>query len=190
MNEGQERQPGAQEESRFADAVKEIEDMVRVDQEMRKNSIDDEAAWDDTIDLRNTEAMKRIIAAIGWPTISKVGEIVSHSAWLLVQHSDHDPEFQKYCLELMKQAPEGDVNRKNIAYLEDRIRVNTGQGQLYGTQFFETRDENGIATRYEPKPIEDPEHLDERRADMGLEPHAEYAKQLTARYFPHLLKQE
>jgi hypothetical protein len=40
--------------------------------------------------------------------------------------------------------------------------------QLYGTQF--TMMDGQVA----PQPIEDPGHLDERRAAVGLEPFAEY----------------
>ena len=40
--------------------------------------------------------------------------------------------------------------------------------QLYGTQFVYDEDE------LKPHPIEDPEHLDQRRAAVGLGPFAEY----------------
>ena len=88
----------------------------------------------------------------------------------------------------MKQATEGDVSKIDIAYLEDRVRVNTGRGQIYGTQFRETRNEEGIVVAYEPKPIEDIEHLDDRRISVGLEPFEEYKKHFTQKYFPHLLE--
>ncbi len=172
-------------EPRFPQVAEEIEKMKAIDQEMRKNLNDTE--WDDEIDRRNTESMKRIVEQIGWPTVSKVGKETSTSAWLLVQHADHDPEFQQQCLTLMQQEPEGEVSLRDIAYLEDRVRVNTNRGQMYGTQFHETRDDSGKVVRYEPQPIEDPEHLNERRVRMGLEPHEEYIRSLTEKYFPHLL---
>lgn len=52
----------------------------------------------------------------------------------------------------------------------------------------EIADDYGNVIEYEPRPIEDPENLDERRAKMGLEPHEEYRKHLTEKYFSHLLK--
>jgi len=48
------------------------------------------------------------------------------------------------------------------------VRVNAWQPQLYGTQFTVTDGEFG------PRPIEDPQGLDERRAEAGLEPFADY----------------
>ena len=184
------KQPHESTGPKFPQIAEEIEKMVAVDQEMREKSLDDDFVWDEEVDRKNTEAMKRIISEIGWPTVSKVGKETSESAWLLVQHSDHDPEFQQRCLDLMKAESKDEVSPVNIAYLEDRVRVNTTRGQLYGTQFHETRDTEGNVVSYGPQPIEDPEHLDERRTTMGLGPHAEYTEHLTQKYYPHLLKKE
>ena len=44
------------------------------------------------------------------------------------------------------------------------VRVNAGQPQLYGTQFTVTDRELG------PRPVADPQPLDEHRAEAGLKP--------------------
>ncbi len=167
----------------YEDHKREIQEMFVADQQMRRRSIEKggviEIEEDDTLDFRNTERMKQIIHDIGWPTISKVGAEISNDAWLLVQHADHDVTFQKKCLDLMKQQSEGEVSKRNIAYLEDRIRVNEGQPQLYGTQF---RNEEG--TPYGPCPIEDPEHVNDRRKEMGMELLEEYTKIMLEKYKP------
>ena len=62
----------------------------------------------------------------------------------------------------------GEASVTDLAYLEDRVRVNAGQSQLYGTQF--TRDQQGLR----PWTIDDPENLDQRRASVGLGPFAGY----------------
>lgn len=192
MNQGPEKisKNSLEKPPQFPKVANEIQRMITVDQEMREKSLDADSDWDEEVDIKNTEVMKRIVREIGWPTISKVGKESSESAWLLVQHSDHDPDFQQQCLDLMKAEADGEVSQVDIAYLEDRVRVNTNRGQIYGTQFHETRDAEGNILKYEPQPIEEPEHLDERRANLGLEPHAEYTGQLTQKYFPHLLKRE
>ena len=69
---------------------------------------------------------------------------------------------------LRSAAAQGQASRAHLAYLEDRVRVNADQPQLYGTQFTVTDGELG------PSPIEDRERLDERRAEAGLEPFADY----------------
>jgi hypothetical protein len=48
------------------------------------------------------------------------------------------------------------------------VRVHAGQAQLYGTEFTVTGGE------FVPFPIEDPQRLDQRRAEAGLEPFAAY----------------
>ena len=112
--------------------------------------------------------MKKVIESIGWPSISKVGAKASFCGWLLVQHSAHDLSFQKQCLSLMNQLPEGDIDKANIAYLTDRILVKDAKPQIYGTQFYE---ENGSL---QPRQILDIANLDLRRQEMGLEPFVEY----------------
>ena len=136
--------------------------MTEVDQAMRTRTETEKNYWDESVDVRNTERMKEIIAEIGFPTISKVGKESSHNAWLLVQHADHDVKFQLSCLGLMKEFPAYEISRVDIAYLEDRTRVNQHQGQLYGTQF------DQIDGKHIPEPIEDEENVDRRRLEMGM----------------------
>ena len=151
------------------DAFKAIADeiikMSEVDQQMRKSE-----KWDSSIDVANTQRIKEIVEQIGWPTRSKVGGHASEMAWLLVQHADHDRAFQLMCLDLMKAQSAGEVSPGNFAYLEDRVRVGEGRPQFYGTQFY--GDEAG---NFGPRPIEDPDHVDERRQAVGLQPLSDYA---------------
>ena len=76
----------------------------------------------------------------------------------------------------MKALLPDDVSATDVAYLEDRVRVREGRPQLYGTQF--SRQADGTMDH---GPVEDPEHLDERRAAAGMQPIAEYRKGFTAR---------
>lgn len=145
----------------FPEIISEIEAMTAIDQDMRKRS-QAEDYWDESVDAKHTARMKEIVTQIGWPTVSKVGQDSSHHAWLLVQHADHDVEFQTQCLTLMKQEKPNEVNSRDIAMLEDRIRVNNNQPQIYGTQF---RDVDG---KHRPLPIEDEVNINERRKQMGL----------------------
>ena len=125
----------------------------------------------------NTERMKEIIEEIGWPSISKLSPEGASNAWLLVQHADHDLEFQKKCLQLMKAEPEGEVAKRDIAYLEDRIATSEGRPQIYGTQFHKNSD-----GELEPLPISDPENVDQRCKEMGLETLGENQKRIQESY--------
>ena len=87
----------------------------------------------------------------------------------VAQHADDDPVRQRAFLDALRCAvDQGEASLTHLAYLEDRVRVNAGQPQLYGTQFTVTDGNFG------PRPIEDPQRLDERRAEAGLEPFADY----------------
>jgi hypothetical protein len=55
----------------------------------------------------------------------------------------------------------------DVATLEDRLRIQTGRKQLYGTQF--RVDDRGVIVL---APMEDSAHADLRREDAGLPPFA------------------
>lgn len=130
------------------------------------------------VDARHLQRMKEIVEQHGWPGKSLVGEDGSHAAWLLVQHATQDPEFMNRCRDLMDRAVKhGEASAKDYAYLVDRVRLQRGKMQLYGTQFIQ--DSNG---RLILQPLKDPEQVDERRRKMGMEPLAEYEAQLRQFY--------
>lgn len=142
--------------------------MAREDQDMRNRAMLDRTLWDSELDKKHTEKLKRIIAQHGWPTISMVGAEASNDAWLIAQHSDHDLDFQKECLRLLKLVPSGEITLNNIAYLEDRLLVAEHKPQLYGTQF------QGTGADLRPQPIGDESHVNQRRKKMGLGTLEEY----------------
>jgi hypothetical protein len=130
------------------------------------------------LDGRNLARLKQIVGQYGWPGKSLVGEDGANAAWLLVQQATQDPEFMRRCRDLMKHAVDrGEASARDYAYLEDRVRLQEGKGQLYGTQFIQ--DTKG---RLILQPLKDPEHVDERRRKMGLEPLAEYEAELRKFY--------
>ena len=119
------------------------------------------------IDRANSARMRQIITVHGWPGKSAVGEDGSYAAWLLVQHAPDD--LQEQALVLLEDAVRrGDASPANLAYLTDRVRVHRGEPQLYGTQYQYTPDAGLVLHE-----VADPERLDERRASVGLGPHAE-----------------
>jgi len=131
------------------------------------------------IDSANTEWLNDLVDARGWPGRSLVGEDGARAAWLLAQHADGRPDLQHKFLDLLRAAvAAGDAAGFDLAYLEDRVRGADGRPQLYGTQF------EGRGEDLAPRPIEDPDRLEERRAAVGLPPFAEYEAQIRARYGP------
>jgi hypothetical protein len=127
-------------------------------------------------DQERTERLAEILAEHGWPSYSLVGEEAEDAAWAIAQHSDHDPEFQRLALRYLRAAVEaGDASPGNLAYLTDRIAVGAGQPQEYGTQIGCGEDGPAPAT-----PIRDEASVDDRRAEVGLPPLADYYAELEA----------
>ena len=113
---------------------------------------------------RNNARMREIIGQYGWPGRSLVGEDGCEAAWLIVQHSVLEPDFQRQCLPLLEQAvAAGEARGWQLAYLTDRVLMYEGKGQIYGTQYLPT--EGGRSVVYK---IADAENVDERRRAVGL----------------------
>lgn len=120
----------------------------------------------------NFPTVKRILDKYGFPGYDLLGKEGSGNYFVLVQHSDFDVAFQQRALKLMKKQ----VDKKNApggsyAYLVDRVNLNTGKQQVYGTQV------NMSATGTTLKPCMDTLHLDKRRASVGLSPIRDYLDQ-------------
>lgn len=123
----------------------------------------------------NTSWLKAVLARIGWFDVSRHGANASRSAWLLLQHSDHDRAFQERMLAALEpRMRRGDMEPRSYAYLVDRVAFNSGRAQTYGTQ--------GRCVGpgdWQPFDTIDPQRLDERRLAVGLEPMAEYRTHFT-----------
>ncbi len=137
--------------------------MVKIDQKVRFKNNKDGKVWNRQIDIRNTKNLAKVIRSIGWPTRSKVGKRASHGAWLLAQHADLDRHFQHLCFLSMKSEKPPEVERRDVAHLEDRVRRGFGLRQTYGTEFTQ------IDGKHVPLPIEDSANVSRRRKTMGLD---------------------
>ncbi|PZV88432.1 hypothetical protein SAMN05443287_12315 [Micromonospora phaseoli] len=73
-------------------------------QTSRPDPGDDIWTWVREVDVDNTTWLTQIIDRHGWPRRNDVGKDVATAAWLLAQHADHDPDFQRHCLGLLEQA--------------------------------------------------------------------------------------
>ena len=132
------------------------------------------------MDASNTAWLKREIERSGFPKPAQVGAQGVSDAWLLVQHADGDPDFQASVLGMLEpRVLDGSIPASDYAMLVDRVRINQGKPQRYGTQFTSDPERSG---GMRPSPVEDELHLDERRAHMGLMPLRDYECALRATY--------
>lgn len=129
------------------------------------------------VDMENTTWLKDLVAREGWPTAAKVGAEAANSAFLILQHAVHDPAFQRMMLDTISQAyARGDVDGQSYALLYDRVTVQSGGKQRYGSQM---QIRNG---RIVFDPIEDSAKVDSLRASVGLPSLAEYRRVLDSVY--------
>lgn len=128
--------------------------------------------------VRGLQAAKSIYEKYGYPTRQLVGADATHHFFVLIQHADSDPQFQVAMLPVLdKQSKKGNVDRKDYAYLYDRVQRNTGGKQLYGTQLSYDKTGNLFDSNNRiifPADLADPQHVDERRKEIGLEPLEQY----------------
>ena len=95
------------------------------------------------------------------------------------QEARRDPAFQRRCLDLLTAAvAHGEAAVVEQAYLTDRVLLAEGKPQEYGTQAT-ARD-----GRFVPRDLRDPDHVDERRASVGLGSLAEYLAIMAGHYTP------
>lgn len=121
-----------------------------------------------SIDEENRTKLKELLNSYGFPTKRMVGNEAMHGIFIIIQHSDEDKIWQKSQLpNIEKAVRNGDMDGQSYAYLYDRIKINSGEKQLYGTQFAKVDFKNKIA---ELADTEDLDNLDKRRMEIGMMP--------------------
>jgi predicted RNA-binding Zn-ribbon protein involved in translation (DUF1610 family) len=131
------------------------------------------------IDADNTGWLTGIIDQSGWPGRSQVGDEAARAAWLLAQHADCRPAAQRRFWQCLQSAVARDeASPADLARLTDRVRLASGQKQIYGTQL------TARAGRYVATRLCKPSSVDARRAAVGLEPLAAQIESMPLRRAP------
>jgi rubrerythrin len=118
----------------------------------------------------NNEKILKLLDKNGWPTASNVTEYAAAGAALIINHTTYEIR-SKYFPMLEKAFKEGEAQPLRYAKMRDRLLVEEGKEQLFGTQW---KFEN---SKRLPHPIEEPEYVDKRRAEIGLDTLSVYLKE-------------
>jgi hypothetical protein len=119
-------------------------------------------------DAQHRDRLREIFAEYGFPNREMIGRRAMRGVFLIIQHADGDPDWQSEQLPAIERAVRnGDLDGQQFAYLYDRIQVNAGEPQRYGTQFIRVDAENRTL---ELATVAAPAYLDERRREIGLMP--------------------
>ncbi len=118
----------------------------------------------------NKDTLLELLDQYGWPTSSAVTEHAAAGVALIINHTTYEIR-SKYFPMLEKAFKNGEAQPLRYAKMKDRLLVEEGKEQLFGTQWkFE-------GSERVPHPIEDPEDVDKRRAEIGLGSLSEYLKE-------------
>ena len=149
--------------------AQELIDMTERDRLLQSGALSDDFAAQlahRRVTVDNGDRLAQILQSHGWPTVSSVGAEAARRAWLVAQHADRQLDLQREALTLMTQAVRaGEADPQQLAMLRDRVLVNEGRPQIYGTQIAGVVDGAPV-----PWPCEEPDQMDARRAEVGLDP--------------------
>lgn len=133
------------------------------------------------IDSINQIKISKILDNRGWLGKDVIGSKGNLTLFLILQHADNNINMQLKYLPLLKKAVlNGKANPEHFAMFEDRIRINQGKKQIYGTQIGKDKKTG----KYFVEPLEDPLNVDKRRKEVGLGNIADYVKQWGINWAP------
>jgi hypothetical protein len=121
----------------------------------------------DEKDGLNFKAVEAILAEHGWLGAKQVGSKASGTLFLVIQHADKEAR-RKYVPMMREAVKEKKVRADSLALMEDRIALESGEKQIYGSQL------SSVDGKMALRPTEDPDHLDDRRAAIGMSRIADY----------------
>ncbi len=120
-------------------------------------------------DSINLIKIKLLLDKYGWLGTDVIGEQGNSTLFLVIQHSDIATQ-EKYLPMMREAVKNGKAKGSALALLEDRVALGNRKKQIYGSQI--GRDNE--TKLYYVLPLEDPDNVDKRRAEVGLQPLADY----------------
>lgn len=140
-----------------------LDEVYESDQRIRKGDVPFKQFAKE--DHRNQELVISIIEKCGMPTLNDVSQQQMNAIWLGLQHTNKKYR-KKYFPQIEKAVKNGDLSKHQYALMKDRVLMDEGKPQLYGTQF----------KRGKLYKLESPDQVNERRKEMGMEPIENYLK--------------
>lgn len=137
-----------------------LDEAYRKDQEVRQQGGDMEL-----IDQQNQKVVVSLIEECGFPTTEQAGQHGYTAIFFVLQHSAGGI-IGRYYPPLAAAVERGEINKSTFALMQDRLLMNFGYKQVYGSQIMNDQ-------LYE---LQAPETVNERRAEVGLGPIEAYLK--------------
>lgn len=120
-------------------------------------------AWESmgAVDKALLDELLTMVPPEGWFKKSVYGERAASAAFLIIQHSDLE-NWRRFVPVLEPLVAQGEVDGQSYGLMYDRLAINEGRPQRYGTQM---TCKDG---RWVVDDLEDPERVDERRKAMNF----------------------
>ena len=123
-------------------------------------------------DHRNQELVISIIEKCGMPTLNEVTQEQMNAIWLGLQHNADKKYREKYFPQIEEAVENGDLSKEQYALMKDRILMDEGKPQIYGSQIKGNK-------LYK---LENPETVNERRKEMGMETIEDYLRNFNIQF--------
>lgn len=129
-------------------------------------------------DAENEKALLAMVPPEGWFLKSRYGDKAARAAFHIVQHSNLEL-WRRFVPVLEPLVAKGEVDGQSYGLMYDRLALNEGRPQRYGSQVV------CKAGKWGPDKLEDPDRVDERRKAMGFtQSIAEYVAYFQKAYPP------
>lgn len=130
-------------------------------------------------DSLNLIAVTHILDTRGWLGPEVVGGRGNTTLFLVIQHAEIATQ-EKYLPMMREAVKEKRAEASSLALLEDRVALRQGKRQTYGSQI----GRDPATNTFYVLPLEDPENVDKRRAEVGLPPLADYVSNWGLKWNP------
>ncbi|MBX2872619.1 MAG: hypothetical protein KTR30_10980 [Saprospiraceae bacterium] len=143
-----------------------LAEVYRKDQEVRRGAGDMM-----TVDQENRKTVISILEKCGFPKADEVALQSYNAIFFVLQHSP-GPIMGYYYPQVEAAVTAGKINRSTFALMQDRLLMDFGYKQVYGTQIRNNQ-------LYE---LQDPDNVNARRAEVGLGPIETYVEYFKLNY--------
>ena len=122
-----------------------------------------------SVDAENTKYLRTLVQDLGWIDAKRFGRRTATDAFLIVQHSGDLRLMQGALPEIEKDMKAGIGDPQDYALLYDRLKLNLGERQRYGSQIGQNAKGESVVL-----PLEDKAKVEEFRKAIGLFPLSQY----------------
>ena len=122
-----------------------------------------------SVDRDNTKWLRELVEEVGWIDVKRFGSETATKAFLIVQHSGDLRLMQAALPEIEKDMQSGVGDPQDYALLYDRLKLNLGEKQRYGSQIGQNDKGESVML-----PLEDKNKVEAYRKAIGLFPLSQY----------------